>query len=653
MKICGRLAGALALVAFAVVGAATAQGVSPLPPVEAFGALPAMSSPALSPDGKHLALIQSRSGRPVATVWTLDPPGSAPIIIPYEKGFIVGVRWVNDHRLMLTINLNAGIWGNGPDAWYRGVIVDADGQNPAVLFNNIQDKYYASGSTATVLDLALSDPDNIYMPLVANYGMINSPDYRYRVFQVNVNTGRAQMVVNGGSNTTRFFMDGAGNVIARKDLTEKPLTDHVLAYHDGWREIASLDASDGHAFGIVGLSMDGKSLVVAGRYADNSGTEGLGLMSLADGKQTDFYFDPLYDVPGAVKDAWTDRIVGAYYVSHASNQVFFDLALKQVHDKLETDFPGMSVLLQTWDAARNKFVFSIEGPRQPLTYYLYNQQAKTLQKLGRTYVNLVPTDLGEVRIYDYTARDGLKIPAYLTVPPGKETKKLPVVILPHGGPMERDDMDFDWESQFLASRGYAVLRPNFRGSNGYGLPFQKAGYGQWGLKMQDDVTDGVKKLIADGIADPKRICIVGASYGGYAALAGGMSAPDLYACVAALAPVTDINALLSKTGDQDTWLSSAERMYIGDRWKEAQKMDDVSPAKHADKFKAPVLLMHGEVDSTVPVQQSEVMEQALKKAGKKVTFIRVPNETHYLQAQETRVRWLTELEKFLKANIGN
>jgi dipeptidyl aminopeptidase/acylaminoacyl peptidase len=447
-------------------------------------------------------------------------------------------------------------------------------------------------------------------------------------------------------------------VIARVDETTEPLRDHLFSYTDGsWREVASIDASAGEGYAIPGASMDGKMLIQANVFSARTGTKGLSLLSLTDGKLTDLYYEPLYDVPGAIKDVWSGRVVGAGYTSHVWNQVFFDPALKQVHDKLEADFPGMSVQLESWDAARNKFVFGIEGPRQPTTFYLYNQQNKTVQKLGRTYTNLLPSDLSEVRVYDYKARDGLKIPAYLTVPLGKEVKNLPVVILPHGGPWARDDLDFDWESQFLASRGYAVLRPNFRGSRGYGQAFEKAGHNQWGLKMQDDVTDGVKKLIADGIADPKRICIAGGSYGGYAALAGAAFTPDIYACAAAWAPVTDLRQKLvsdaHRSGGDDSWLISAQREYIGDRLHDAQKLDEASPAKAAGKIKVPVLLMHGEVDSTVPIEQSEIMERALKAAGKKVTFVRIPNETHNLQAEATRIRWLTELEKFLKENIGN
>nr|WP_243846446.1 alpha/beta fold hydrolase [Rhizomicrobium palustre] len=245
----------------------------------------------------------------------------------------------------------------------------------------------------------------------------------------------------------------------------------------------------------------------------------------------------------------------------------------------------------------------------------------------------------------------------MTVPPGKEAKNLPVVILPHGGPMARDDMSFNWEAQFLANRGYAVLQPNFRGSTGYGKAFKKAGYGQWGLKMQDDVTDGVKKLIADGIADPKRICIVGGSYGGYAALAGVSFTPELYACAAAWAPVTDLREQLADesrdSGGSDAWLMSAESVYIGDRRNDATKLDAVSPALHAGKIKVPVLLVHGTADATVRISQSERMASALEKAKKKVTFIKVDKETHYLQTAPSRILWLTELEKFLKANIGD
>jgi dipeptidyl aminopeptidase/acylaminoacyl peptidase len=258
--------------------------------------------------------------------------------------------------------------------------------------------------------------------------------------------------------------------------------------------------------------------------------------------------------------------------------------------------------------------------------------------------------------YAYKARDGLDIPAYLTLPPGKAAKQLPLVVFPHGGPMARDAMTFNPETQFFANRGYAVFQPNFRGSSGYGKKFMEAGFGQWGLKMQDDVTDGVKKLIADGIVDPKRICIVGESYGGYAALAGAAFTPDLYACAAGWAGVYDLRSFLStraKEYGRDSEMIESWSRFIGDRWSDSDKLDMASPAKNADKIKIPVLLMHGEDDATVRIDQSETMDRALRRAGKNVNFIAIPKETHYMETSATRIRWLSELEKFLKANIGD
>jgi dipeptidyl aminopeptidase/acylaminoacyl peptidase len=211
-------------------------------------------------------------------------------------------------------------------------------------------------------------------------------------------------------------------------------------------------------------------------------------------------------------------------------------------------------------------------------------------------------------------------------------------------------------AQFLANRGYAVLQPNFRGSDGYGRKFLKAGYGEWGGKMQDDVTDGVKKLIADGIADPKRICIVGWSYGGYAALSGAAFTPDLYACAVGGAGVYDLKKFLdtrAKDYGKDSDMIASWSLFIGDRSKDADKLAAASPAKNADKIKIPVLLVHGKDDYTVRIDQTEAMDEALRQAGKKVTTIIIPGESHYLQKMETRVQWLTELEKFLKENIGN
>ena len=638
---------------------APTQAPSP-PPIEAFATLPTISDPELSPDGKHLAFIQVFKGRPAATIWKPEEPGAAPVLIPFDKGFIDDVRWANDHRLLIRANTNARAPGDNVNPWFRTVAIDPDGKNPAVLFSNT-DALDINYSASHIDDLALNDPNHIYMPLYSTYapGAALGTTYdetRRMLFRVDVNDGSAQLVERGAAHTKNWIMDGSGNVVARSDETTGPLVDHILVYtpQKEWREIASADASRGRGLGVNGLSLDGKSLVL-NLVSDDPETLGLSLMSLADGKQTDLFFNPIYDVSNALLDPWTGRVVGAAVIMHVAKDTYFDPKLQEMQDRLDARFPGLAVHALSWDRDVNKVVFSVDGSTSPPTFYLLNRQTDAILRLGRAYSQLQTSDLGQVRVYDYKARDGLSIPAYLTVPPGKEAKNLPVVIMPHGGPTARDDMSFDWESQFLASRGYAVLRPNFRGSSGYGRKFEEAGYGQWGLKMQDDVTDGVKKLIADGIADPKRICIAGGSYGGYAALAGAAFTPDLYACAAAWAPVTDLRRFLSTRSQDfgnDSWMISTWTNYIGDRWHDSDKLDAASPSENADKIKVPVLLMHGEADATVRIDQSEIMERALRHAGKKVTFIRIEKETHYRQTSDTRIRWLTELEKFLKENIG-
>jgi dipeptidyl aminopeptidase/acylaminoacyl peptidase len=223
--------------------------------------------------------------------------------------------------------------------------------------------------------------------------------------------------------------------------------------------------------------------------------------------------------------------------------------------------------------------------------------------------------------------------------------------MPHGGPNERDMIGFDWWAQFLANRGYAVFQPNYRGSMGYGLKFKAAGDVQWGRKMQDDITDGVKKLIEDGTVDPRRICIVGASYGGYAALAGAAFSPDLYACAVSFAGVSDLHSfeLWQERRQGKYWPYKNFTEHIAASVADA---DAVSPALHADQVRIPVLLMHAANDITVPIEQSEEMRDALKKAGKDVTYVKMDGDDHYFSLSSTRIGMLKETERFLAAHIG-
>jgi len=617
--------------------------------------LPSVSQPSLSPDGLHLATIQAYQGRPVALIYDLNFPlgTKPPVVIPYVDGLISAVTWANNNRLFITITSNVAVEGDKENTWARTVSIDTEGKNPVVLFGDFASKDF-NYSASVVADFDLDDPDHVFMPL----WFLDPYDgsFRHSLYKVDVNTGRSRLEVRGGPKTGEFYMDGHGHVLGRRDRETGPLVDHLLIYKDGdWKDVAQFNAAGGEGAGIEGVTLDGTALVQL--VSDKKvGTMGLIARKLSDNSSSALFIDPKYDVGDTIIDPWTQRVIGAAITVDATEYRYFDPEMEKLQRVLENTFSGKSVHAVTWDLSKQKLILAVDGPHQPRAYYLLDRTIHTAAKLTTTYRELSDTDLGDVRLYPYKARDGLDIPAYLTLPPGKLPKNLPVVIMPHGGPMARDQLGFDWMAQFLANRGYAVLQPNFRGSSGYGVKFLEAGYGQWGLKMQDDITDGVLKLIADGIADPKRICIVGGSYGGYAALAGAAFTPDLYACAASWAGVSDLGEFLSTRvedyGSDSAMISSWSR-FIGDRHSDAAKLDAASPAHNAARIKCPILLMHGVADSTVRINQSEIMQHALEKAKKHVEFIRFDKETHYMETADTRIRVLKALEKFLAENIGN
>jgi dipeptidyl aminopeptidase/acylaminoacyl peptidase len=652
----------------AVLGCAAAVAGSAIaaPPVEAFGQLPAISHVHLSPDGQYFSAIEPVNGRPTVVVFKLGDPNTKPIIFADPGTFAVDSRWVNNDRLVCFVYNDIHDIGDSDLQRFhrrtRTISVSISGKDPVILLKKDSKVYDVNRSTGDIVAADTTNPDIVYIGAFQWTALVTRMDTKfaqdeayYNLYKVNVENGDIDIVEHGNEFTQQWIMDGNGHVTARID-EDKNLQYSVFIYDNGTPRLAkTLNGTHGEDSGFEGVTQDGTALV--SEFYRDKDTIGAHLFPLSGSEYGATLFNnPEYDLDGLISDDWTGRIIGVQYNGDKLESVYFDPARQKLQHQLELALPAQAVNIESVDKAGVNVLVSSEDSQHPKTYWLYNSTTHHLDALATEYPDLQPTDLGAMKPYPYKARDGLDIHAYLTLPPGKAPHNLPVVIMPHGGPAARDALDFDYWDQFMASRGYAVLQPNFRGSAGYGYKFERAGDGEWGRKMQDDVSDGVKKLIADGIADPKRICIVGASYGGYSALAGATFTPDLYACAISYAGIGSVTNLLG-TAKRETGAESAVvavwRQRMGPLADSPKGLDDVSPASHPKDVKAPVLLMHSSLDNTVPIAQSELENLALLNAGKKSEFITIDGDDHYLNLATTRVRVLQEIEKFLDANIGH
>jgi dipeptidyl aminopeptidase/acylaminoacyl peptidase len=396
---------------------------------------------------------------------------------------------------------------------------------------------------------------------------------------------------------------------------------------------------------IEGLGRDGTSILVAEPLVD---TVALREIDPSSPKWGEPFRKQAYS--STIHDPKTLKLIGfRTLVGEEDRYEFFESANTSVWAEIRHAFVGKRVTLADWSEDRNRIVVRIDAPSSGPSYALVDLTTMQASAIGDIYQSLTPADVSERRPVRYKATDGLEITAYLTLPRGRPAKDLPLVVLPHGGPESRDEPGFDWWSQALASRGYAVLQPNFRGSAGFGLKFTEAGYGEWGRKMQTDLSDGVRYLAAAGTVDPKRVCIVGASYGGYAALAGAAFDTSTYRCAASVAGPADMPRMVTWSKREHGERSQRYwTRFMGADDRHDPILKDISPALHAEQITIPVLLVHGKDDTVVPLEQTKVMEKALKEADKSVETLIMPGEDHWLSRGETRLQMLTRVVAFLE-----
>jgi dipeptidyl aminopeptidase/acylaminoacyl peptidase len=434
--------------------------------------------------------------------------------------------------------------------------------------------------------------------------------------------------------------------------------------NDPWHVLPGMDYAK-RRVGLLGVSADGATLYLSlisptghwGVYTYDLAKERLGSLILSHDR-----FDVLplgsavgqdgYSVEKIVFAPKSREVLGVQYVTDLPRVVWFDPQLAAVQDALDHGLPNrVNTIVSMSDDLKKLVVFSWSA-KDPGTYYLFDLDKKALEPLFPVMPWIKPEQMAEVYPISYKSRDGLVIHGYLTVPPGKEPKHLPLVVYPHGGPFGRNSWAFDHDAQFLASRGYAVLQMNYRGSPGFGEAFFRSGYRQMGRGMQDDITDGTRWAIAQGFADPGRIAIMGWSFGGYSVLMGVTREPDLYRCGIDLAGVTDWSAQLKYDLEvsEKLWKEDLVEKF-GDPDKDAAELADTSPVSHLDRLRVPLLLAYSKDDQTVPYEQVRLLTSALDKANKPYEFMSTFNEGHGFYTHKRRLELYQRIDKFLAQHM--
>lgn len=643
-SLAGGLAGTPAL---AQQPTATPSGPVPL---SAYGALPSLEMVRLSPSGQRLAFV-TVSGEQRMLVM-LDMATKAQVGgVDVGRAKVRDLDWIDETRVVITTSKTESIPQLGIE---KGEFSTSQIYDPARgrligALANTRDVFTALFSQSVV------HGENPQI-LVRAWSFAN-PE-RLDMYRVDLQSGRGSLAEVMGGNIGDYVLDPSGQSVARSEYDPRS-QEWRLYFRNGagfrkvWETVAPLDAPN-----LIGLGLNGDSVIIAGERPDMH----------QEGREDAQFFDVNFEtgvwrpvrfdfVPqGLLFHPVTNRLIGATRMTDEGQiYAFVDPAGRNLWARVQQTFAGRSPSLVSWSNDFKKAVVHSTGPRDAGSFYALDLDAGSLVKIGAAYEAIGPDQVGSVRPVSYAAADGLDIHGYLTLPPGvADPHGLPLVVLPHGGPASHDDPVFDWWSQALASRGYAVLQPNFRGSTGRGDSFLEAGYGEWGRKMQTDLSDGVRFLAAEGIIDPKRVCIVGASYGGYAALAGPTLDPGVYRCAVSVAGVSDLRVMVeaeaSDSARRENETTRYWNRFMGGDGVNDRSLDSRSPARLAAQADAPILLIHGRDDTVVPIEQSRLMAAALRRAGKPVEFIELNGEDHWLSRGDTRTRMLEETVKFLQAN---
>jgi dienelactone hydrolase len=614
------------------------------PPIEAYGKLPALERVELSPSGDRYAIVGVVAGKRGLLVMGLDDKPVGSVTLGDRK--INEIRWAGDDKVLiyysatydlsshfvqskqevghvvvldlksqkLTPILDKGLTGNG--VWGTYAIVEEAG------------RWYGYFGGITLAKDINGDP-------VWEDGQ---PD----LYKIDLETARETLVGKGadGENGSRHWLLAPNGAILATFQFNRRSGDWKLRRD----KMGDLIIQGKAPLGGVGLIGQGRTPGTVVYYLDDQDAQEHWIeIPLSGGPGVEILPDE--GVADALIESSTGLMIGYLRDGDLPQPVFFDPKRQARVRGMSKAFAGLNMTLVSWNDAFDRLIAYTDGPTDSGTWWLVDIRSGKADPLGHSYPQIPTEAVGPMKMVSYKAADGLAMDGVLTLPPGREAKNLPLVVFPHGGPAARDYPVFDWWAQAFAARGYAVFQPNFRGSTGYTRAFRDAAEGEWGAKMQTDLSDGVAELARQGIVDPKRACIMGASYGGYAALAGVTLQQGLYRCAVSVAGVSDLPRMYRYVTENYGAASPVARNWKVDVGKDVKP---ISPARLASAANAPILLIHGKDDTVVPVEQSRLMARELKQAGKPVEYIELTGEDHNLARSETRLQMLQAAVAFVE-----
>lgn len=608
-------------------------------PTETFANIPFIEDATLSPNGKYIAGLFGIEGEQRIVMFPLSNGDEKPVVVGIPDGSQVhSIRWVNDDNIIASLVVLSRVQD---DDWYLSRIIGVNRKTKEIQ----KLMWDAKGQNAADVLWIPSDGSNEILLAVQNSIYSNEIEFWPAVHQLNVETGKSKLVFRGKEGVQDWAADHNGNVrigIGYNDRTQKS---NIYYAAEGSKSLSTIDRVDLGEDENVNLPF----AFVAGTdngymfKDDKQGRTGIAEVDLKSGSIMRWQHDPEdAEITSVITSYVGDNIIGIKTRETGEDTQWLEPNLVAAQNYINEAARNAKVTIESYNRDFTRVIAKISTPDNPGLFFIYDTQSQELAQFAAVNESIGNKRLSAVKAVQYKARDGLDIEGILTLPKGREPKNLPFIVMPHGGPWAHDKVSYDYWAQFLANRGYAVLQPNFRGSTGYGKEFLKKGEGQMGLAMQDDVSDGVTWAVEQGIADRDRVCIVGASYGGYAAMWGIIKDPDQYRCAISIAGVSHVRREVNDFG------GSLRKNLFESQWeKMSPDFRAISPIYAAERIKAPLMLIHGKKDVTVNHKQSVIMEKAMQKAGKEVEFVSLPEADHFFTRQPDRLLLLKTMEDFL------